>query len=264
VNDISALNQLCASASKASGKALVDILQQALNHPNIFVFGELLDVPSVQNLQNTDKGQLELLKIFAYGTLTDYKEGRSLELPPLSEVQLMKLKKLTLVSCSAERKVIPYSDLLQELDLKNLRDLEDLVIDSLYQGLIKGKLDQKCKHLEVDYAFGRDLRPGQLEEMTAILADWCVKSRDMINTLQQKVMTASTLEAANKLHKTELEHRIDTIKANLKVIDAEMIDTQGAMMGHPVFDDDDRMGMKMKGRARKGPSQGRKRNFFDK
>lgn len=34
-------------------------------------------------------------------------------------------------------KVIPYKDLLVELDIKNVRDLEDLIIESIYAGSLQ-------------------------------------------------------------------------------------------------------------------------------
>lgn len=90
-------------------------------------------------------------------------------LPPLSPQMSTKLRQLTIVSLSADHKVtwnwlnvlltwgqvIPYTVLLQQLDIPNVRELEDLIIDCIYQGVIRGKLDQKFKQLEVDFAIGR-------------------------------------------------------------------------------------------------------------
>jgi len=139
-----------------------------------------------------------------------------------------------------KKKVIPYSDLLQELDLKNIRELEDLVIDCLYQGLIKGKLDQKWKHLEVDFAIGRDLRPGQLEEMRAILEDWCTKSESMIATIKERVVFAAIIEETKKQHKSEFDSRIQTIKENLKVMDHSEMASTPSMPGVLGYVDHDR------------------------
>ena len=38
---------------------------------------------------------------------------------------------------------IPYSTLQQELDIMDLRELEDLIIEAIYAGIIQAKLDQK-------------------------------------------------------------------------------------------------------------------------
>lgn len=47
---------------------------------------------------------------------------------------IKKLQHLTIVSMAIRSKCIPYSELLQELDIKNVRDLEDLIIESIYAG----------------------------------------------------------------------------------------------------------------------------------
>lgn len=73
------------------------------------------------------------LKLFAYGTYKQYLENKEqlLELTPL---MVKKLQHLTIVTMAIRSKVIPYKDLLVELDIKNVRDLEDLIIESIYAG----------------------------------------------------------------------------------------------------------------------------------
>ena len=44
---------------------------------------------------------------------------------------------------------IPYSTLQQELDIRDLRELEDLIIEAIYAGIIQGKLDQKNAKVSV-------------------------------------------------------------------------------------------------------------------
>lgn len=63
---------------------------------------------------------------------------------------------------------------MQYLDIPNVRELEDLIIEAIYQDVIKGKLDQKRKQLEIEYTMGRDLRPGQIDQMLEVLSAWCV------------------------------------------------------------------------------------------
>lgn len=70
--------------------------------------------------------------------------------------------------------ILPYSQLMTLLDIPSIRALEDLIIDAIYAELLRGKLDQKNQQFEVQYTLGRDLRPGQLEELLGALQDWCV------------------------------------------------------------------------------------------
>src|SRR5690348_4447324 len=74
----------------AKGSSAVMIIQQALKDPKVYVFGELIDSPNVQEVSAIfnvlllqlaksaeHKQWLDLLKIFAYGTYSDYKSNPS-------------------------------------------------------------------------------------------------------------------------------------------------------------------------------------------
>lgn len=45
--------------------------------------------------------------------------------------------------------VIPYKLLQEKLDVSNVRELEDLIIDSIYQGLLTGRLNQAKAEVQV-------------------------------------------------------------------------------------------------------------------
>lgn len=69
---------------------------------------------------------------------------------------------------------LPYSLLLQQLELKNVRELEDLLIEAVYCDIIHGKLDQRNQQVEVDFSVGRDLGPNELPNIANTLQEWCV------------------------------------------------------------------------------------------
>lgn len=219
--DGSALQSFCLLAKSAKGKGIVAIIEQALGAPGVFVFGELLDMPNIKQLEGTEnKSHLELLKIFAYGTYQSYKENAS-TLPQLSPQMLTKLRQLTIVSLSADHKVIPYTVLLQQLDIPNVRELEDLIIESIYQGVIRGKLDQKFKQLEVDFAIGRDIRPGQVAQMMAILAAWGNRSDAILTAINQRITYTAQAHEQHRKERTDFEQRLEALKASLKAQGAD-------------------------------------------
>lgn len=45
-----------------------------------------------------------------------------------------KLKHLTILTMATQKKTLPYDELMAELNLKNVRDLEDLIIEAIYAG----------------------------------------------------------------------------------------------------------------------------------
>ncbi len=59
-----------------------------------------------------------------------------------------------------------------KLGISNLRELEDLVIEGIYYGLLEAKLDQKNQHVEVVFAMGRDLHEGDVAKMIQTLNAW--------------------------------------------------------------------------------------------
>jgi len=53
---------------------------------------------------------------------------------------------------------------------------QDLIIDAIYADIIRGKLDQRHQHLEVDFAVGRDIQPDHIREISTVLNSWSVDS----------------------------------------------------------------------------------------
>jgi len=199
-------------AEKAKGKQAAAVILQAIGANNVFVFGELLAVPSIQQLESTeDKKHVDLLRIFAYGTFFDYKTNSG-NLPNLTPSQIRKLKQLTIVSLAATSKVIPYNTLHQQLDIQDVRELEDLIIDAIYQGVIQGRLDQRKKQLEIDFTMGRDFKPESIDRMILTLTNWQTQSESLLKSIKEKMNHANFLLDEERKHRDEYEKRVDTEK----------------------------------------------------
>jgi len=116
--------------------------------------------------------------------------------PPLTPQQITKLKYLTLASMATQNRVspcyhrshhilayvvivqiLPYSTLLADLEISSIRELEDLIIDAIYQDIVRGKLDQKEQQFEVEFTMGRDLQVSQLPALLDELKNWYVRLR---------------------------------------------------------------------------------------
>lgn len=68
---------------------------------------------------------------------------------------------------------IPYEELMQQLDIANIRELEDLLItDCFHQGIITGRLDQRQNRVEVLDSVGRDVHASQLPTIIDALSTW--------------------------------------------------------------------------------------------
>ncbi|KDQ17544.1 hypothetical protein BOTBODRAFT_29719 [Botryobasidium botryosum FD-172 SS1] len=214
-------------AKSAKGAAAGKLIQDATAAPGVYVFAELLDIPNVQELASNPQLSpfLSLLHLFSYGTYDQYKLQKD-SLPPLNPAQLTKLKRLSIVSLAMESRILPYATLLNYLDISSIRELEDLIIDSIYQDVIRGKLDQKEQQFEVEYIMGRDLRPGQLEQLHVALQSWSQRTAEVLSALDAKITEVSNLEAATKAQQEEYEqHRLGLIT------DIQKAPTQGKQSG---------------------------------
>jgi COP9 signalosome complex subunit 7 len=139
-------------------------------------------------------------------------------LPTLNDAQVLKLKQLTVVALAEGASTLPYEAMMTHLEVPTVRQLEDLLInDCMYTGIVRGKLDQQKRCLEVHYAAGRDIRPGQLEKMLATLKSWTATSQQLLHTIDEKVKWAGEQSAERVKHKEALEARVEDKKKKIKV-----------------------------------------------
>lgn len=211
------LEQFTLLAKSAKGAACVELIKQALESNGVYVFGELLDMPNIAELANeaTHGPYYNLLNIFAYGTVTDYRENQN-SLPALTPAMERKLKHLTIVTLATKTKCIPYSVLLKELEIGNLRNLEDLIIEVIYADIIRGKLDQQNQQLEVDYAIGRDIRPEAITEVVSVLQEWCNGCEAVLKGMETQINKANINKEKQLQINQQIETEVNNIKKTLK------------------------------------------------
>ncbi|XP_058104317.1 COP9 signalosome complex subunit 7-like isoform X5 [Magnolia sinica] len=191
-------------------KAIVD----ATSHPLLFTFSEILSLTNVAELQGTEYSVfLDMLQLFSRGTCSDYKSNIG-HIPALLPDQVRKLKQLSVLTLAETNKVLSYDQLMQELDVSNVREFEDFVInDCMHVGIVRGKLNQLRRCFEVQCAAGRDLRPGQLGSMIEILSAWLTTSDNLLVSIQDKIKWADTMGEAYKKHKKEIEDKVEEKKS---------------------------------------------------
>jgi len=202
------LEQFIALSKSTHGAAAASLIAEAIGAPNVYVFGELLRSPNLRELSTKPEflPSWNLLELFAYGDYGDYVKNRE-HLPAFNDAMILKLRQLTIVSLAADNKHIPYDRLLKELDVRNVRELEDLIIDAIYNGVIFGKLDQRNQQLEVDRCMGRDVRAEEIPSIVSMLTDWCDRC-DVLFAVTEDQMTRANvakLDAAEQKKKVETE-----------------------------------------------------------
>uniref|UniRef100_A0A1J3H8F8 COP9 signalosome complex subunit 7 n=1 Tax=Noccaea caerulescens TaxID=107243 RepID=A0A1J3H8F8_NOCCA len=185
-----------ASVCKGEGDALGSILVEATSHPWLFAFSEILALSYVAELEgSTDSVYLDVLRLFAHGTWSDYK--RNTRCAQLVPEQILKLKQLTVLTLAEINKVLPYDILMVELDITNVRELEDFLIND-------------CMYV-VQFAAGRDLRPGQLGNMMHTLENWLSASEDLLASIQDRIKWADNMSEVDSNRK-QVKERVEEVK----------------------------------------------------
>lgn len=91
------------------------------------------------------------MNLFAFGTYKQFLESKD-KIIPLTVVMDKKLKHLTILTLATQRKTLSYDELMIELDMMNVRHLEDIIIEAIYAG-------KKSHHFQdVEFSFDFILR----------------------------------------------------------------------------------------------------------
>lgn len=199
----------------AKGPECLEIIKQVLDSPGVYVFAEFLEMPNVAELKSSHSTYINTLHLFAYGTYKEYLSNKNNFLE-LSANQKKKLQHLTMATLATQSKCIPYARLLEELNVNNVRDLEDLIIEAIYADIVNGKLDQKNSLLEVDNAIGRDIKPGDIDVVVNCLQDWCAACEGVLSCVETQIMRANSEKNRSITRKVDIETEINNIKKTLK------------------------------------------------
>ena len=126
---------------------------------------------------------------FAYGTFDEYRRDTA-AYPDLSPAALWKLKQLSLASLVARDDVLPYATLQAALALDSVAELERLVVESIYAGVVEGSLDQRGAVFIGSGSMGRDVRAAELSSLIARLDQWSQCSSELVAELDDQIAGA--------------------------------------------------------------------------
>lgn len=231
----------------------VKAVQDALN--SLFVFGEVLETDLVQSLRGTpDEMWLNALELFAYGTYGQYKISKSngeTTYPDLPAPLLYKLKQLSFASFATKDNELSLAKLQTELDMETLRALEELIIESIYSELVKGKIDQERGIFIVSFAMSRDVAPSDVAVMAAKISTWVASSQQLVQTLSAGVVFANDELKKSQALETQLNEQRESVLAAIKVEQEQAAAAKGQGMGAKLMG---QMGHMMHGRP--GPAGG--------
>ena len=99
--------------------------------------------------------------------------------------------------------------------MHEVREVENLLIQCIYAGLIQGKLNQQAALLEVHSCIGRDIHPSELGAMIDTLGKWHENSVSLLSCVAERLGSYKAQCDARRQEGADLDARIDAVKATL-------------------------------------------------
>ena len=207
------------AATYKCASSLRPLINQVLSQPKIYAgFADLLHMPHISTLLSTntsDVAFLHTLELFAYGVYDDYLSKQSQESGyylSLTDVQLLKLKQLTIVtiissSAHTTKPYIPYQTLYDKLHITSIRELEDLLMECIYSNIIVGKCDQRTMcFISTGSTISRDIKLEYVNGYINKLKVWKNNTKSLLDILEHTCNNASH----NRMIEDEFWNRVDT------------------------------------------------------
>jgi COP9 signalosome complex subunit 7 len=201
------VQEYCEKASGKSAAVVATVLRQALTANSLYFYSPLFHLPDVQKLEAEPQYApiMNAMKLIMYGTYGDLSK-QTAEVKDIfssSQTLLGKLRQLTLVSLACKSRRLPYKDIQDALGISDTREMEDLVIDSITEGLLQGRLDQMQRVVEIHESVARDVNLDQLDGMIDTLEAWVGRCDNVIAELQksQKLTNEEIKKEAAKAKK---------------------------------------------------------------
>ncbi|KAA6367640.1 MAG: putative COP9 signalosome complex subunit 7a [Streblomastix strix] len=228
-------------AEKAKGKnpsAAAEIVKEAIAHPQTFVFGELLDAPEIAALEK-EKGfekVYETLKLFTYGQYLDYKQKKD-KLLPLTPEALSKLKVLTLLTLCRSAKFVPYDEIIRATEITDIAQVEKLIIDSIYLNVLRGRMDQQKRRLNVDERISRDVALEDLPQMEKIIGSYLGELNNAGDRLREQLQVIQEKLSEDMLHDEKIEMKVTEKKKKINAAKANRSSSEKQNFINDDFDD---------------------------
>jgi len=181
-------------------------------------------MPSIVQLESQPESiaHHRLLKLFAYGTCADLTPENVNLLPPLNEAMLLKLRQLTVISLASQCRSISYSQLVQQLSLDGERQLEDLIIDSVYRGVMSARLDPKHRMVHVESWKGRDVPIEATQAIMDKLNSWTEQCSSVEQALISEMQRAEKRLAQLAEAERKVDEEVATVRKTVQVASAEL------------------------------------------
>lgn len=191
----------------------IHALKIALSSPTHYDFSDLLAVPAIAALQESQPAHYDLLMIFAEKDLEDYKQFEE-DHPGWFEKEKLDTEKLTrkmrlltfasLAAAESKSREIPYSKIASALQIPE-EEIEMWTIDVIRAGLVEGKLSQRQKVFLVHRAWYRVFGEKQWRELSDRVDGWSTTLKDVVAALRRE---QANVETQKKREEEEIQRKL--------------------------------------------------------
>lgn len=108
------------------------------------------------------------------------------------------------------------ASLKEELQIFDVREMEDLLLDTIYLGLVIGKIDAKSEVFHVDFVIGRDMRNDELVHVKKVLDDWSDRASSLLKAIEDKVNKLRGSIQNDIMERRQLEEKVREISEKLE------------------------------------------------
>lgn len=103
-----------------------------------------------------------------------------------------------------------------------------MIIDTFYQGIIVGKLDQRSQQLLVETTMGRDVLPEQLDRTMQALEDWSTQTRLVLESIDNQIRDANEALKNNQNEREEYENQVEQVRRSIRARKDNMEDVSSS------------------------------------
>lgn len=103
-----------------------------------------------------------------------------------------------------------------------------MIIDTFYQGIIVGKLDQRSQQLLVETTMGRDVLPEQLDRTMQALEDWSTQTRLVLESIDNQIRDANEALKNNQSEREEYENQVEQVRRSIRARKDNMEDVSSS------------------------------------
>ncbi|KAH7827210.1 putative COP9 signalosome complex subunit 7 [Monocercomonoides exilis] len=229
---VSQLLEFVKQCEGKSGNALEPIIKGALEHPAIYVFSELTHCPPVEAFIESKANEklINTLELFSYGVYLEYKNNSNKYIP-LNDEMTIKLKHLTILTLCRDTRSISYKTIQSETDTPDLGKMETLVIDSIYRGIVRGKLDHDKQCFHVEASAPRDVPSERIPIMIEKLEEWLKQLESADDTIRQQLNHLNSEKDSRLFHSEKMKELYARKKEHIQQSILSSIDQSDDMPG---------------------------------